>query len=103
MKTLLEKQEQKNKIKVAAQRLIPQLYNKEYSTAKIFSTDGRMFVRFYNNGGRILAEVYTANVFDSETMMNDSYWFEIGSYKTIENAIKAAATRLEKFNVTLAL
>jgi len=88
------------KIKALAQKLTPQLRDK-YSTPTIFSADGSKSVTFYDNGYGIVA---IANLVNADGGYgNDNYWFAIGTYKTLENAIRAAIRRLERHNVALVL
>jgi len=88
-------------IEALAQKLTPQFEN--YASPTVLSTDGRKLVRFLKNGDSVIAIACFADQFDSETMSDDSYWFTVGTYKTLENAIKAAVRRLERHNVTLAI
>jgi hypothetical protein len=62
-------------------------------------------VQFFENGGHsdpIIAIAYL-NSFDSETMSNTSYWFTIGTYKTMKNAIRQAAKKMQLHNKELAI
>lgn len=60
-------------------------------TTMINCTDNRYGVEFIENGDSIL----TVAVFnDGETYGGSSYWFTIGTYKNMKNAIRFAAKKM---------
>ena len=72
---------------------------------KINTVCGRAGVQFIENGGRsdkIITIAYLRE-FDSETMSDTSYWFTIGTYKTMKTAIRQASKKLQAHNMELAI
>jgi hypothetical protein len=66
---------------------------------------GKAGVQFIENGGhsdQIITIAYL-NSFDSETMSSTSYWFTIGTYKTMKNAIRQAAKKMQRHSMELAI
>lgn len=66
---------------------------------KINCTDSRYGVEFIENGDSIMA---IAVFNDDETYGGSSYWFTVGTYKTMKNAIRFAAKKMAMHGKELA-
>lgn len=66
---------------------------------KINCTDSRYGVEFIENGDSILT---IAVINDGESYGGTSYWFTVGHYKTMKNAIRFAAKKLAMHGLELA-
>jgi hypothetical protein len=67
---------------------------------RIESKCGKYNVNIMDTGHSLLA-IANMNMFDSETMSNNSYWFTIGRYKTEKGAVRQSAKALARHGVEL--
>ena len=67
---------------------------------KIDCTDKHYGVELIETGDDILA---VAVINDGQSYGGSSYWFTIGTYKTVKAAIRWAGEKLAKHNLELAL
>lgn len=65
---------------------------------RINCTNDRYGVEFIENGDSILA---MAVINDGESYGGSSYWFTIGTYKSMKTAIRYAAKKMAQFNKEL--
>lgn len=66
---------------------------------KINCTNSRYGVEFIENEDSILT---VAVINDGETYGGSSYWFTVGTYKTMKNAVRFAAKKLQMHGLELA-
>ena len=66
-------------------------------------TDPRYSVDFIANGGNENDIIAIACINDGESYGGSSYWFTIGSYSSIKNAIRWANKKLAKHGLALAI
>ena len=65
---------------------------------KIFSTDGRYSVEFIKNYDSYMA---VAVIEDGMSYGGGSYWFTIGHYKSIKNAMRWVRKAMARHNIEL--
>lgn len=66
---------------------------------KIFSTDGRYSVEFIKSSDSYMA---VALIEDGQSYGGASYWFTIGHYKSIKNAMRWVRRAMARHNIELA-
>ena len=70
----------------------------------IKSTCGKYTINLMEiNRGESVLTIANQVGFDFETMSNESYWFTVGTYRTMKTAIRWAVKKMEEHNIQLAV